>query len=53
MPHKYIFNKIKYDDMFLTIDEVKDMGLKRTKNLDLDTFKNFVYERCNTSTAND
>ena len=30
------------------IDEVKDMGLKRTKNLDLDTFKNFVYERCNT-----
>ena len=48
MPHKYIFNKIKCDNLFLTIDEVKDMGLKRTKNLDLDTFKNFVYERCNT-----
>lgn len=48
IPHKYIFNKIKYDDMFLTINEVKDVGLKRTKNLDLDAFKNFLYERCNT-----
>ena len=36
-----------YQPIDLLIDS-KELGLKRTKNLDLDTFKNFVYERCNT-----
>ena len=48
LPHQYIFNKIERKDTHLSLKEIKDIGLKQSKNLDVNTFSNFVKECCET-----
>lgn len=48
LPHQYIFNKIERQDTHLTMKEIKDIGLKQSKNLDMPAFSNFIKCWCET-----
>ena len=53
IPHQYIFNKVENRESLLTIDEVKDIGLKFHKKCTYTEFIEFIMQRCRTGHKHD
>lgn len=48
LPHQYVFNKVERRETHLTIDEIKEIGLRLHKDLSRDELMAFIKQYCRT-----
>ena len=53
IPHQYIFNKVERRDSLLTIDEVRDVGIRFHKKCVYNDFIEFITTNCGTGCKHD